>query len=94
MIIHVYGKDGCRLCHSAEKKLNHFLDRWGVDEEVEIAFLDMENDYHAAAEGDFFDVFDIPTVMVMKDESNVLARWDGHPPHSDELKEIVQANAA
>lgn len=91
MTIHVYGKQGCKLCKSAKKKVNHFLDRWGVEEQVDVDFLDMENDYHAAAEGDFFDVFDIPTILVMEDDTHVLARWDGKAPPTGELKEIVHA---
>ena len=91
MDIHVYGKDGCKLCKSAKKKVNHFLDRWGLGDQIEVTFLDMKKDYHAAAEGDFFDVFDIPTVLVMEDESSVRARWDGQAPPSSELKEVIQA---
>lgn len=99
MSIHIYGKDGCKLCKSAKKKVHHFLERWGVEEDVEVRFLDMENDHHAAAEGDFFDVFEIPTVMVMGDESSVVERWDGEAPPSGELKEAIdqatqQNNAA
>ncbi|MFP4176081.1 MAG: hypothetical protein ACOCTQ_02120 [Planctomycetota bacterium] len=86
MTVHIYGKQGCELCKSAKKKVNHFLQRWGVDEEVEVAFMDMATDHHAAAEGDYFDVFEIPTVMVMRDESSVHARWDGGAPPSDELQ--------
>ncbi len=89
MTIHIYGKDGCKLCKSAKKKVHHFLERWGVEEDVDVTFLDMANDYHAAAEGDFFDVFEIPTVMVMSDESSIVARWDGEAPPSDELESAI-----
>lgn len=89
MTIHVYGKQNCDLCDSAKKKIKHFLDRWGVEDEVEVAFMDMEGDFHAAAEGDFFDVFEIPTVMVMQDEWKVKARWDGEAPPSGELKKAL-----
>ena len=89
MTIHVYGKQGCKLCKSAQKKIFHFLDKWGVEEHVEVRFMDVEGDEDAAAEGDFFDVFDVPTVLVMKDEWQVLGRWNGGAPPSEELKGLL-----
>ena len=85
---HVYGKKGCKLCKSAKKKVEVLLDRWGVSERHEVELMDMET-VHGAAEGDFFDVFEIPTVMVMRDRSSVAARWDGSPPPSEELQELL-----
>jgi len=92
MTIHVYGKTGCKLCKSAKKKVEVLLERWGVADQHEVVLLDMEGDPGAAAEGDFFDVFDIPTVMVMKDEWEVLGRWDGQAPPSEELEALVAAD--
>ncbi|MFP4026226.1 MAG: hypothetical protein ACLFWL_00355 [Candidatus Brocadiia bacterium] len=89
MIIHVYGKKGCKLCKSATKKVEHFLERWEVSDEHDVIFMDMESDESAAAEGDFFEVFDIPSVLVMKDDWEVAARWDGQAPPSSELQAVV-----
>lgn len=89
MEIHIYGKEGCKLCKSATKKLQVLLNRWDMESEHEIIFMDMETEY-GAAEGDFFDVFDIPTVLVMEGESTVRARWDAQPsPPGDELYTVL-----
>ncbi len=88
MVIHVYGKKDCRLCKSALKKINLLLDRWGMADAVEVAFMDTDTEF-GAAEGDFFDVFQTPTVLVMEDEWEVLARWDGEAPPSEVLKDLV-----
>ena len=93
MTIRVYGKQGCKLCKSAQKKLSHFLNKWGVGGEVDVTFLDMETEF-GAAEGDFFDVFDVPTVMLMKDEWEVVARWDGGAPPSAELEDLLRPGTA
>jgi thiol-disulfide isomerase/thioredoxin len=89
--IQVYGKQDCGLCKSARRKINHLLERWDVGHEVEVAFMDVAGDEHAAAEGDFHDVFEIPTVLVTRNAGEVLARWDGQAPPSDELKEALSA---
>ena len=95
MIIEVYGKQGCGLCKSAKKKLSVMLDRWSVDDEqIEMRFMDMEEDEIAAAEADLFDVFEIPTVLVKRNRDDVVARWDGQAPPSNELKDILDAPAA
>jgi thiol-disulfide isomerase/thioredoxin len=94
MEIHVYGKEGCKLCKSASKKLQVLLKRWDMESEHEIVFMDMETEY-GAAEGDFFDVFDIPTVLVMEDKLAVRARWDGQPsPPADELYAALSNKSA
>ena len=88
MRIEVYGKQDCRLCESAKKKIEHFLGRWDVKDSVELAFMDIETE-SGAAEADFFDVFEIPTVLVLKNNGELLARWDGKAPPSRELQALV-----
>jgi thiol-disulfide isomerase/thioredoxin len=84
MYIEVYGKKECGLCDSAKKKINRLLHKWEMNEEVELVFRDMET-VEGAAEGDFYDVFDIPTVLV-KDGDDVVARWDDHRFSSQDLR--------
>ena len=53
--------------------------------------MDMESEF-GAAEADFFDVFGIPTVLLFENKSNkseVVARWDGKAPPSEELHALV-----
>ena len=42
-----------------------------------------------AAEGDFYDVFDIPTVLLFRDDSQLLGRWEGKPPATQELQGLI-----
>ena len=88
MRLDVYGKEGCGLCKSAHKKLAVFLEKHRMSERVEVKFVDMLTE-HGAAEGDFFDVFDVPTVLFMRDDSHVLARWDGIAPPTHDLERLV-----
>jgi hypothetical protein len=90
MIIEIYGKQDCPLCESAKKKIGHFLKQWDQVEKVQIVFHDMET-IEGAAEGDFFDVFDIPSVLLKDKDNAVLARWDGQAPPSDELQQRLSA---
>ena len=90
MIIEIYGKQDCALCESAKKKIAHFLKQWDQAEEVQVVFHDMET-IEGAAEGDFFDIFDIPSVLLKDKDDAVLARWDGQAPPSDELQQRLSA---
>ncbi len=90
MIIEIYGKRGCPLCESAKKKIAHFLEQWGQAEKVQVVFHDTET-IEGAAESDFFDVFDIPSVLLKDQNNEVLARWDGQAPPSDELQRRLSA---
>ena len=86
MIIEIYGKQDCKLCESAKKKVAHFLNKWELNGSVRVVFQDMETP-RGAAEGDFFDVFEVPSVLLKPDDDSVTARWDGRAPPSNELQE-------
>ncbi len=90
MIIEIYGKQDCELCESAKKKVAHFLEKWRMNDAVQVVFHDMET-VEGAAQGDFFDVFEVPTVLLKQDADSVLARWDGQVPPSDELQRRLSA---
>ena len=74
MRLELYGKEECGLCKSAHKKLALFLQNHDVAGSVQLNFVDMMTE-HGAAEGDFFDVFDVPTILLLKDDGQVLGRW-------------------
>ena len=94
MKFEVYGRNECKLCKSAEKKLRVFLDKHGMGEGVEMCFIDMDTE-EGAAEGDFFDVFHIPTVLlVRKADSAILGRWDGKPPLTEDLEKLLCNDSA
>jgi hypothetical protein len=90
VIIEIYGKQDCPLCESAKKKIAHFLKQWDQAEAVQVVFHDMET-IEGAAEGDFFDVFDIPSVLLKRDRDVVVCRWRGGPPPSEELRQRLCA---
>ncbi|MCD6417064.1 MAG: hypothetical protein J7M08_10290 [Planctomycetes bacterium] len=87
MIIEIYVKEGCKLCASAKRKIAHLLNKWQLSDEPKVVLQDTGTP-DGAAESDFFDVFRIPTVLLKPedDPDHVLARWDGKPPPSDELR--------
>jgi hypothetical protein len=86
VVIDIFGKQGCARCDAAKKKVNHFLNKWGVADRVEISFHDMDTE-EGMAEGMFRDVLDaIPVTIVFDDDGNVISRWDGDLPHSAPLK--------
>ncbi|NLW51573.1 MAG: hypothetical protein GXY85_12150 [Candidatus Brocadiaceae bacterium] len=90
MIIEIFGKQNCALCESAKKKIAHFLKQWDQTDKVQVVFQDMET-IDGAAQGDYFDVFDIPSVLLKDKDDQVIARWDGQAPPSDELQKRLSA---
>jgi len=92
MRIEVYGRQSCTLCQSAKRKIQYLLRRWNVEATVQTVFIDMDTEA-GAAEADFFDVFNIPTVLFLNDTGSVIVRWDGKAPPSDELQALVDADA-
>jgi hypothetical protein len=90
MIVEIYGRQDCKLCESAKKKVAHLLQKWQLGDRVQVVFQDLDTE-HGAAEGDFFDVFDIPSVLLKKDKDVVIDRWNGQAPPSDELHRRLSA---
>ena len=90
MVVEVYGKQDCQLCKSVSRKMGHFLAKWGLHESVKSSFMDMETEY-GAAEGDFYEVFRIPSVLVKDQDERIMARWDGCAPPSKELRTTLSA---
>lgn len=88
MVVSIFGKADCAKCTTAKNKVNHFLDRWGLEKKVEVEFHDMGT-IEGMAEGSFHDVLDVPTTIVQRDGQQV-ARWDGDPPKSEELRSHLE----
>ena len=92
MRIEVYGRQSCTLCQSAKRKIQHLLRRWDIEATVQTVFINMDTEA-GAAEADFFDVFDIPTVLILNDLGSVIVRWDGKAPPSEELQALLDPGA-
>ena len=84
MKVKVFGKPGCEFCKTTMKKFEIFLNLWKITDKVELAFFDMET-VDGLAEGAFLAVSNIPTSIIELD-GQVLARWDGKVPVSEEFK--------
>ncbi len=87
--IKVFGKPGCEYCKTTMKKFETFFDRWNIDQnKVALTFFDMET-VDGLAEGAFYSVTKIPATIIEKD-ANILTRWDGQVPLSEEFKTYLE----
>ena len=87
MDVKVFGKPGCEFCKTTVKKFETFLSRWKIDsDKVNLKFFDMETTVDGMAEGAFYEVSKIPATVIEKG-GEILARWDGKVPLSEEFKD-------
>ena len=87
MEVKVFGKPGCEYCKTTMKKFETFLGRWNVeDSKVKLSFFDMET-VDGLAEGAFYSVTKIPSTVI-EQGSDIVRRWDGVVPLSEEFKEF------
>ena len=84
MLIKVFGKPGCEYCKTTMKKFETFLTLWKIKDKVALSFFDMET-VDGLSEGAFLGVAKVPTSIIEKD-GQVLARWDGKVPVSEDFK--------
>lgn len=86
MEVKVFGKPGCEYCKTTMKKFETFFGRWSIDEsKAKLSFFDMES-VDGLAEGAFYSVTKIPSTVI-EQGSEILKRWDGVVPLSEEFKE-------
>ena len=91
--VKVFGKPGCEFCKTTVKKFETFLGRWNIAEtDVKLSFFDMET-VDGLAEGAFYGVTKIPATVIEK-RADVLARWDGKVPLSEEFKGFFEDKSA
>ncbi len=87
MKIKIFGKESCSLCQSAKKKVSFFLAHWQYQDKIEVTYYDLES-AEGLAEGAFYDVGKIPTIVLEKD-GQIIRRWEGVAPLSEELKKSL-----
>ena len=87
-VIQAYVRGNCRICEVAEKKLRLFLQKEGLEDQVEVEVLDvgLEN---GAAELDFYEVTEIPALLFLKD-GKVVDRYEGGSPLYSQFNEGIQ----
>jgi len=88
MMVVIFGKDDCRLCKAAQKKVAFFLNQWSLTEKVPLKFYDIST-IDGMAEGAFYDVLEIPTTIIFNNGKS-LVRWEGTLPPSSELGAHLQ----
>ena len=85
MEVKVFGKPGCEYCKTTMKKFETFFGRWNIDQsKVSLTFFDMET-VDGMAEGAFYSVQKIPSTVIER-QTDILKRWDGVVPLSEEFK--------
>lgn len=82
----IFGKKECEACKAMHEKVSFFVDRWNVKVDS-IDFIDLDT-VEGLAEGAYRDVYDIPTMVIEVDGSEV-GRWRKTPPLSTELKPLL-----
>jgi len=84
MKIKIFGKKDCAKCETTKNKLNHFIEKNNYQDNAVLEFYDMDT-IDGCAEGAYNDVLKIPTTLIEK-KDEVLARWEGEVPKSDEFR--------
>jgi len=87
MQVKIFGKKDCAKCRTTKNKIEFFISKWNLKEKLKILFLDLDT-VEGLAEGALNDVLRIPTTILERD-GNVLVRWDGEVPNSDEFKNYI-----
>ena len=87
MHINIFGRQGCAKCKTTKSKIEFFINKWNLTESLRISFLDMDS-VEGLSEAAMNDVLNIPATILEK-EGNVVARWDGEVPKSDEFKTYI-----
>lgn len=89
MRVDVFGKDGCAMCESTKRKLDHYIRKWGIADRIRLNFHNM-NTAEGLAEGAFVDVLKVPTTIISNSDGiadvEPLGRWEGVIPSQDDIK--------
>lgn len=87
MKIKIFGKKRCAICETTKNKFEHFLKKNNYQESIILEFYDMDT-IDGLAEGAYYDVLKIPTTVIEK-EADILCRWDGEVPRTEEFKKYI-----
>jgi len=88
MTVLFFGKAGCAKCESTKRKLNHLFEKWQLRDNVQLVEYDLDT-VDGLAEASFNDVVATPVVIINNDAEH-LARWDGVIPQSDDLERFLR----
>lgn len=80
----LFGRESCDACQSIKKKLQYFAEKYTP---IPIEYFDVDT-INGLTESTFLSVPDIPTVILIKDETEI-KRWVKSAPTFAELKELL-----
>ncbi|MDD5504566.1 MAG: thioredoxin family protein [Candidatus Omnitrophica bacterium] len=83
MKIKVFGKNNCAKCETTKNKINHYLKKNNNPSNAALEFHDLDT-VEGMTEGAYNNVLKIPTTLIEK-EDQVLARWDGEVPRTEDF---------
>ncbi|MEO0091044.1 MAG: thioredoxin domain-containing protein [candidate division WOR-3 bacterium] len=84
MILYLFGNQNCEACKKILEKLKYYKENFNKD--IEIIYFDTETP-DGMAEACFYDVWDIPQVILMKD-GKIIKRWQKTAPTFEELNQL------
>ena len=90
MDVVIFGKLNCGTCAGAKERVTVLIDKMGLAAKVPMQFINVDT-YEGRAEGAFYDVYDaVPVTIIRDDSKDVLSRWEGVMPKSEELKPFLE----
>lgn len=84
MTLYLFGNKSCDACKRILEKLKYYKENFNKD--IEIIYFDTETP-DGMAEACFYDVWDIPQVLLIKD-GNIIKRWQKTAPTFEELNQL------
>jgi len=84
MKIYLFGNRNCKACKDILNKLNYYKENFNKN--LEIVYFDTETP-EGMAEACFYDVWDIPQVLLIKD-GEIIKRWQKSAPTFEELNNL------
>ncbi|MCS7249559.1 MAG: hypothetical protein N2323_05180 [candidate division WOR-3 bacterium] len=84
MTLYLFGNKNCDACKKILEKLNYYKENFNKN--IEIIYFDTETP-EGMAEACFYDVWDIPQVILIKD-GKVIYRWQKTAPTFEELNNL------
>lgn len=88
MELKVFGRPTCQVCKQAIEKINYFLEKWEYNKSISLTYFDMDT-VDGLAEGAYYEVFEIPTTVLLSTGDREMERWIKRPPLSKELKPFL-----
>ncbi len=83
-----FGRPMCSACREARENIMQ-VSRYVAYRYITLTGDVMSDGPAAAAEGDYYDVFDVLPVVIVEADGQVVRRWEGEAPSVDEIREVV-----